>query len=106
MKGNILETMKELGAAMDDGVELEWRLDLTTSWVKRSFKIDNQADIPSVIKWIKAGRIRTKPRWVEVVLFYDEGIPDPVDIMLARAANTSLRKSFKTSNHTIPLDGD
>ena len=74
----IIETMEQLGKCIDDGVELEMYFpDPSAHWGKINRTL-NWGVVPEAVE---EGRIRTKPRTVEVRLYFDQyGDPCQVDL--------------------------
>ena len=73
----IIETMEQLGKCIDDGVELEFHHHPTSGWKRLMYS----GMISEYKTYCDDGRIRTKPRTVEVRLYFDQyGDPCQVDL--------------------------
>ena len=106
----IIKTIYDLYPCMDDGVGLEcenWMPAQTGAdrkwWCADDFK---HHMMRAILELIQEGRIRTKPRTVDVVLFFND------DERKGEPCGVELRKGFRgtmgltASTHTIPLDGE
>lgn len=91
--------MAQLGKCIDDGVELE--VQDPVQWIK--FSVDHGYGLEQTLKFVEEGRIRTKPRTLDVIVFQNED-GSPHSVAFADAfADQILSKHF---THTIPLDGE
>ena len=99
----IVKTMKQVGEAVDDKTVLQIELHSQKfpdgEW--KDIELGGYS-IAAIAANVIAGRIRTKPRTVDVRLFYREEDEEPYRVEFA----IPEFKGARTTDHTITLDGE
>lgn len=101
----IIKTIGQLHERYKAGVEFEckqWDNHTAATWAQLDV---TNATFSTLVDLLDSGHIRTKPRSVEVVLVFEEGVEHPTRVTFASDFAPKLGYS-KHTTHTIPLDGE